>query len=545
MLALVMTLSMFTIGCTESDELTDITPEKKETPSETPEPISDDFTKALADIKEVSDVKVEDVEEKDVEGTVKNTYRYYTFFFSQLVDHKAPSNGNFKQQVRIRLSKNGLSAPVVLYNHGYNMSSAKDNFVPTMTKYLDATTVWIEHRYFGNSLPEPFENLEFTYLNADQAAQDLHAIVSVLKQTVLKESGKWISTGVSKDGITSGLYAYYSDIYGWNDIDLYMPFCAPFLEASPESCDDLKMGQYLYKVCGSGYPAGSVEDIAYQRLRQIPTELIQNKELRDACLRMYHQKDASEYIEVINTFGRDEEKATAGLINLYFNQLYDKFSYVLYKKWAPLVPELKDTEKMAAFIALSASELQAIIDLMKDLGDLDIDDDDDDDTTSKSSVKDPRVYSDNELLMLRDVDPTMPYYVQAVRELGNIRLDLSALEGLNFPGSTNDFGFLAASVAHQFEVSVLYKRYANQWDGGKLMKSFRQWVKTQNKYNMIFCYSFNDNWTGGAIDESTNPKVKRIICRNGTHNDYFLNADYYTEAEKQQLLGYIRNFIGL
>lgn len=62
MLALVMTLSMFTIGCTESDELTDITPEKKETPSDTPEPISDDFSKALADIKEVSDVKVEDVE---------------------------------------------------------------------------------------------------------------------------------------------------------------------------------------------------------------------------------------------------------------------------------------------------------------------------------------------------------------------------------------------------------------------------------------------------------------------------------------------------
>lgn len=537
MLALVMTLSMFTIGCTESDELTDITPEKKETPSDTPEPISDDFSKALADIKEVSDIKVEDVEVKDDEGTVKNTYRFYTFFFSQLVDHKAPLNGNFKQQVRIHLSKNGLTAPVVLYNHGYNMPTIKDNFFPEMTKYLDATTVWIEHRYFGNSLPEPFENLDFTYLNADQAAQDLHAIVSVLKQTVLKESGKWVSTGVSKDGITSGLYAYYSDIYGWNDIDLYMPFCAPFLEATPESCDDPMVGQYLYKVCGSGYPAGSTEDIAYQRIRQIPTAIIQNKELRDACLRMYHQKNAAEYIEVINTFGRDEEKATAGLVNLYFVQLFDKFSYLLFKKWAPLVPELKDTENMAAFITMSASELKLLINLEEKLGG--------DDTTSKSSGKEPKTYSNNELLTLRDLDPTMPYYVQAVRELGNVRMDLSALEGLNFPGSANDFGFLAASVAHQFELSVLYNRYANQWDGGKLMKSFRQWVKTQNKYNMIFGYSANDPWTAGAIDESTNPKVKRIICRNGIHNDYFLNADYYTEAEKQLLLGYVRNFIGL
>ena len=129
--------------------------------------------------------------------------------------------------------------------------------------------------------------------------------------------------------------------------------------------------------------------------------------------------------------------------------------------------------------------------------------------------------------------------------MGNIRLDLSSLDGLNFPGSVNDFGFLAASVAHQFEISVLYHRYAHQWDGGQLMKSFRQWVKTQDKYNMIFGYAANAPWTAGAIDESTNPKVKRIICRNGTHNDYFLNADYYTEAEKQQLIGYVRSYLGI
>ena len=129
--------------------------------------------------------------------------------------------------------------------------------------------------------------------------------------------------------------------------------------------------------------------------------------------------------------------------------------------------------------------------------------------------------------------------------MGNIRLDLSSLDGLNFLGSVNDFGFLAATVSHQFDLSVLYHRYAPQWDGGKLMKNFRQWVKTQNKYNMIFGYSYNDPWTAGAIDESTNPKVKRIICRNGIHNDQFLNSDYYTEAEKQQMQDYIRNFIGL
>ena len=532
MLAVVMALSMFTIGCTESDELTEIitADEQKEDSSDTPESTVDEIAQALDAIQFVTDIKIEDV--KDEESGEDN--RYYTFFFVQLVDHNDPSKGYFKQHVRIRISKNGLTAPVVLYTHGYNMPAAADSYASEITKYLNASTLWIEHRYFANSLPEPFENLEFTYLNADQAAQDLHAIVSTMKQTVFKQSGKWVSTGVSKDGITTGLYAYYSDKYGWDDIDLYMPFCAPYLEATPESCDDPKMGQYLYEVCGSGYPAGSQEATAYQRIRQIPTALIQNKELRDACLRLYHQKDPDAYVEVINTFGRDEEKATAGVLTLYFHFLNQKFSYVPFKKWASMVPDINDAKQMSKFIMMSEEELQKIIDQETALS-----------YTPKQPVCEPMAMSDNELLNLRSSDPTMPYYVQAVRELGNTRFDLSSLNGLNFPGSTNDFGFLAATISHQFDISVLYQRYAHQWDGGKLMKSFRQWVKTQDKYNMIFAYSFNDPWTAGAIDESTNPKVKRIIARNGIHNDEFLNADYYTEAEKQQMLGYIRDFIGL
>ena len=77
------------------------------------------------------------------------------------------------------------------------------------------------------------------------------------------------------------------------------------------------------------------------------------------------------------------------------------------------------------------------------------------------------------------------------------------------------------------------------------MKSFRQWVKTQSKYDMIFGYSYSDPWTAGAIDESTNPRVKRIICKNGTHDDSFLDPEFYTEEEKQLLLSWVRGFLGL
>jgi hypothetical protein len=288
------------------------------------------------------------------------------------------------------------------------------------------------------------------------------------------------------------------------------------------------VGQYLYNVCGSGYPADSQEDIAYQRIRQIPLALIQNKELRDACLRLYHQKDPSEYVEIINTFGRNEEMVTAGVLYVFFHCLFDKFSYVPFNTWASMVPDTSDVERMSEFIMMNSEELEHINDGGNTYGF---------DYTYEPSANEPKAKSDDELLLYRSFEPDMPYYVQAVRELGNIRIDFSSLDGLHFPGSTSDFGFLAATISHQFEMSVVFQRYSHQWDGGQLMKSFRQWVKTQNKYNMIFAYSYNDPWTAGAIDASTNPKVKRIICKNGTHNDYFLNPKYYTEEEKQLLLG--------
>ena len=183
MLTLVVALSMFTTGCTESDELTEIIPatEQKEEPTDSTESTSDEFSQALEAIPGVYNVQVDEV----IEGDNEEARRYYTFFFNQLIDHNNPSLGYFKQQVRIRISRKGLTAPVVLFTNGYGMSEVNNSYASEMTDYLDASTLWIEHRYFNNSLPEPFESLEFTYLNADQAAQDLHAIVSVMKQTVL------------------------------------------------------------------------------------------------------------------------------------------------------------------------------------------------------------------------------------------------------------------------------------------------------------------------------------------------------------------------
>lgn len=89
-------------------------------------------------------------------------------------------------------------------------------------------------------------------------------MVQAFRQTVFPDN-KWVATGISKGGISTTLYAFYSTQYGWNDIDLYVPFCAPFLTGSPASCADTSVHEYTVNSCGSGYPAGSTEAVAYQR----------------------------------------------------------------------------------------------------------------------------------------------------------------------------------------------------------------------------------------------------------------------------------------
>ena len=515
-LTVAIALSMMTIGCTGDDYMKEVVakgeeqPEQPEQPEE-PEvlPITDDFSEALAAVEGVSDVRIEDS---------SNGARFYYFSCNEPIDHNNPALGTFKLRACINLSSDGTTAPVALVTRGYGLRDTTDDMyysIPTIAKYLNATTLWVEHRYCGESQPEPKSNIEFTYLYADQTSQDLHAVVSKIKQTVLKQSGKWVSTGVSNDGITTALYAYHSDKYGWNDIDLYMPFCAPFLEGTPESCSDQKVGQYIVNECGKNYAPDTKQGIAYERLRKVPRALLENKELRDACMRRFHVTQYAFYLDILINFGRSEENATAGVLFIFYYHLFGKFSYCPFKMWADLVPEVDD---MVDFIFMTDDEL------------------------IEELTKTRTVYSDEQLKKRRYQDSGFAYDVQATRELGNVRYDYSLVDGMHLEDSTTDFGHLALEISKLFEYSTLMSRYAHQWDGGQLMKSFRQWVKTQNKYKMIFTYSANDPWTGGAIDESSNLMVKRMIVKEGTHSDKFMGGTY-SDEERETIEKYINDYL--
>lgn len=135
----------------------------------------------------------------------------YEIFITQPVDHNNPDGQTFKQQVFI--SYKDKCAPVILNLEGY----AADNRVQELSRMLNANQITVEHRYFGESVPDP---LDWQYLTIKQAADDHHKIVKLLKEYF---DGDWISMGISKGGQTTYIHRYYYP----DDVDVSVPYVAP------------------------------------------------------------------------------------------------------------------------------------------------------------------------------------------------------------------------------------------------------------------------------------------------------------------------------
>ncbi|HOW84758.1 MAG TPA: S28 family serine protease [Candidatus Aminicenantes bacterium] len=136
----------------------------------------------------------------------------YEVMIEQPLDHENPAGAKFRQ--RVFLAHAGYDKPVVLVTEGYGAYGSRPG---ELTRLLAANQVNVEHRFFGRSVPDP---LDWTRLTVRQSADDLHAIVAVLKAVY---PGKWISTGASKSGQTALFYkTFYPD-----DVDATVPYSAP------------------------------------------------------------------------------------------------------------------------------------------------------------------------------------------------------------------------------------------------------------------------------------------------------------------------------
>lgn len=140
----------------------------------------------------------------------------YVTYFTQPVDHRHPEKGTFRQRVIIGFA--GFDRPTVIVTEGYGAAYAlRPGYREEISELLDANMIFVEHRYFLESTPEP---KDWQYLTAENSADDLHAVTTAFKTVY---SGKWISTGISKGGQTTMLYrAFYPD-----DVDISVPYVGP------------------------------------------------------------------------------------------------------------------------------------------------------------------------------------------------------------------------------------------------------------------------------------------------------------------------------
>lgn len=176
----------------------------------------------------------------------------YVTRFTQPLDHRQPGKGNFCQ--RVIVSHVGFDRPTIIVTEGYGAAYALNpKYREELSKLLDANMIFVEHRYFLESTPEP---KDWQYLTAENSAGDLHAVTTAFKDIY---PGKWIATGISKGGQTALLYrTFYPD-----DVDVSVPYVAPLCYAM----EDGRHEPFLRKV-STGKDRRKITDFQLEVLKR-------------------------------------------------------------------------------------------------------------------------------------------------------------------------------------------------------------------------------------------------------------------------------------
>lgn len=132
---------------------------------------------------------------------------------NQKLDHWDNQAGVFQQ--RFFLFHVDDKAPVHLETEGYWANP----YTREMAEILHGNQVVVEYRFYGESAPQP---IPWQYLTNDQAIEDLHRIVTTLKNIY---KGPWVSSGISKGGETTIIYKHHYP----DDCDVHVPYVAPII----------------------------------------------------------------------------------------------------------------------------------------------------------------------------------------------------------------------------------------------------------------------------------------------------------------------------
>ena len=140
----------------------------------------------------------------------------YLLRIEQPVDHKKNNGPTFTQRVYVGFK--GRTKPTVFVTEGYGgWYAGNPKYLNELCPLLDANLVFVEHRYFGEPIPD---STNWKFLTIQQSASDHHRINQLMKQVM---TGKYVSTGISKGGQTTMYYKYYFP----EDCQVWVPYVGP------------------------------------------------------------------------------------------------------------------------------------------------------------------------------------------------------------------------------------------------------------------------------------------------------------------------------
>lgn len=170
-----------------------------------------------------------------VEERTDSSGSYLRVGFVQPIDHDAPDGPTFVQY--LSLIPTERDAPTVLVTTGY--AEYYRGYQAELTQVLAGNQVSLEHRFFGDSVPSADD---WRTLTVAQAAADQHRVVQALRPVL---TGAWVSTGVSKGGMTA---TYHRRFYP-HDVEGTVPMSAPMSLAYPDDRYDAFLEQIGASAC--------------------------------------------------------------------------------------------------------------------------------------------------------------------------------------------------------------------------------------------------------------------------------------------------------
>lgn len=177
----------------------------------------------------------------------------YAVRIKQPVDHQHPEKGYFSQ--RVFLSHLAYDRPVVFVTEGYGGGyAAGKRHLEELCPILKANQIFVEHRYFGKSVPD---TINWRYLTVENAAADQHHVVQLFRQIY---EAKWVSTGISKGGETT---LFHRTLYP-DDVEVSVPYVAPLNFSDQE----MRHPRFIEKEVGSRSERQMVRDFQMEVLRR-------------------------------------------------------------------------------------------------------------------------------------------------------------------------------------------------------------------------------------------------------------------------------------